>query len=129
MAITDGVVTLRDGYNGTFNVKTRSYGDGSQAFYHVLETRLPPGTDRSGSITTGGTSQQVAAANTSRVTLTFQNTSDTNMYVNDTGASASPTAGYLVTPNVIVSSTTNNQINVYCAITGKSFIATESIIT
>ena len=38
--------------------------------------------DRSGTITAGGTSQQVAAANASRRYLVFQNHSDTDMWLN-----------------------------------------------
>jgi hypothetical protein len=129
MAITNGVTTLRDGYNGTFSVKTRVYPDGTQAFYHVLDKTLPTGTNRSGTITAGSVSQQIAAAQVNRTSLTFQNISDTVMYVSDSGMAASPTSGYMIIPGMLVETETNNQINVYCITAGKSFIATESIIT
>lgn len=88
-------------------------------------TALPAGTDRSGSITAANTSQQVAPANTSRVGLTFQNTSDTNMYLSENGSPASASNGYVIVPNGSVNVSTNKQINVFCTVAGKTFASTE----
>jgi len=88
-------------------------------------TALPAGTDRSGTITTGGTAQQVAAANPSRVGITFQNTSDTVMYLSENGTAASATNGYQLAAGAPVNVSTNRAISVFCATTGKTFAATE----
>lgn len=86
---------------------------------------LPAGTDRSGSVTTGGTAQLIAAVNTARRGLTFQNTSDTEMRITESGSAATPTTGYLVTPGGRVNISTNRAISMFCATTGKTFAATE----
>ncbi len=127
MASVDGTITLRDGYNNPIVVRTRQFDSGALAFYHVFDDRLPAGTNKGGTITTGGTSQLVAAANTDRVGLTFQNISDTNMYLSENGAAASPTNGYLIAPNIVAEIGTNMAVYVYCATTGKAFTATEII--
>lgn len=129
MATVDGYITLKDSTNTDFQVKARIYDDGTKVFYHFLDDRLPPGTDRSGNITTASTSQQVAAAQANRVRMTFQNTSDTDMYLTDTGITASVTSGYKVRPNVIVEIDTNQAVNVFCAASGKTFVASEMIRT
>jgi len=86
---------------------------------------LPAGTDRSGSITTGGTAQNVAGANTSRRGLDFQNTSDTEMRVTENGTSATAATGYLVAAGGRFNARTNRAISVFCATTGKTFASTE----
>jgi hypothetical protein len=50
-------------------------------------------TDRSGSITTGGTAQNAAAANTGRQYLIIQNISSEVMWVSVVGTAAASTAG------------------------------------
>lgn len=127
MSTTDGTITLKDGLNNDLIIKARVYDDGSKVFYHFLDDRLPAGTDRSGTITTGGVSQQVAAAQANRVSLVFTNTSDTIMYVNENGAAS--TTSFPVAPGASASTQTSNALNVYCAVTGKTFLATEAIRT
>lgn len=86
---------------------------------------LPAGTDRSGSVTTGGTAQLIAAVNTSRRGLTFQNTSDTEMRITESGSAATATTGYLVAPGGRVNISTNRAISMFCATAGKTYAATE----
>jgi hypothetical protein len=86
---------------------------------------LPATTDRSGTITLGGTAQNVAAANASRQALTFQNTSDTEMRVTENGTAATATTGYQVTAGQYLRINSNKAVSVFCATTGKTFAATE----
>lgn len=88
-------------------------------------TVLPAGADRSGSIATAGTAQDVAAQNTARQGLTFQNTSDTDMRLTENGVTATATTGFLVKPGSGVNVSTNRRISVWCASAGKTFAATE----
>lgn len=87
-------------------------------------------TNSSGTITSGGTSQQVVASNTSRKYFCFQNTSDTAMYL---GVGYTPTTsngllmsasggGFVLESNFIPT----QAINVLCATTGKTFVAWEA---
>lgn len=86
-------------------------------------------TDRSGTITTGATSQQVAAANTARRYLVFQNHSDTDMWVNF-GVAAVATQpsiklvanGGAYEPLVPPIGT----VNVICASSGKAYTCKEA---
>lgn len=87
-------------------------------------------TNRSGTITAGGTAQQVMAANSSRKYLLFQNVSDTAMWI-DFGATAvadSPSVlvpasgGAVVQEGTFVST---QSVSVFCATTGKKFTAKE----
>lgn len=88
---------------------------------------LVAGTDRSGSITTGGTAQQLAAANSARKSLTIQNISDVDMWVNEIGGTAAAdTAGsWKVTAGSAFAVSTNRAISIVAATTGKKFTATE----
>ena len=86
-------------------------------------------TDRSGTITAGGTSQQVAAANTSRRYLVFQNHSDTDMWLNfGTAAVATQPSVKIIAnggyyePLVAPLGT----VNVLCATTGKAYTCKEA---
>jgi hypothetical protein len=88
-------------------------------------TALGAGTDRSGSITAGGTAQDVAAANTSRIGMTFQNTSDTVMWLTESGTTATVGTGYQIIAGAAVNISTNKRISVICATIGKTFAATE----
>lgn len=95
----------------------------------VLSNRGTP-TDKSGTITSGGTAQDVAAANPARQFLVFQNTSDTDMRISVTGTPTA-TVGILCpangggyewnTPGFIPTST----LKVFCATTGKAFTCNE----
>lgn len=87
--------------------------------------------DGGGTITTGGTSQVIFAANENRRSIEFQNTSDTVMYL-DFGQAATSTltksytiaaGGFYVHPSNLCYSTT---VTVLCATTGKTFVAKQS---
>lgn len=93
---------------------------------------IPPSgtiTTRSGTITTGGTSQQVAASNSFRKYFAIQNISDTAMYLG-VGYTPTSTTGILLTANgggfAFESNFIPTQaINILCATTGKAFVAWE----
>lgn len=87
--------------------------------------------DGGGTITTGGTSQVIFAANESRRSFEFQNTSDTVMYL-DFGQAATSTltrsftvaaGGFYVHPSNLCYTTS---VTVLCATTGKTFVAKQS---
>lgn len=82
-------------------------------------------TDRSGTITTGGTAQNAMAANASRRSWTIINTSDTAMRVHAAGT-ASTTAGVTLNPGDVATGTETNAISVHGATTGKTFTAWEN---
>ena len=86
---------------------------------------LPEGTDRSGSITAANVAQDVAPANSNRVGLTFQNTSDTAMRLTESGNDATASNGYLIGAGVSVNVSTNKRVSVFCTLAGKTFSATE----
>lgn len=85
-------------------------------------------TDGGGTITTGGTSQVIFAANPNRRYFEFQNTSDTTMYVDFNQAATNSgtkswtivAAGSYVNPSNYCPTTS---ITVLCATTGKTFTA------
>lgn len=93
----------------------------------VSSPALPAGTDRSGSITTGGTAQALAASNTSRKGLVGQNISAGDLWINEIGGTAAvDTAGsYKVTSGSPFSVSTNRAISIIGATTGQKFTATE----
>lgn len=82
-------------------------------------------TDRSGSVTTGGTAQILAAANTTRQGLTIQNTSTGDLRITENGTTATATTGYKLLPNASASVSTRNSISVFGATTGQTWAATE----
>lgn len=92
-----------------------------------IQQTLTAGTDKSGSIATGGTSQLVAAASTSRKSFDFQNISDTDMWITETLATAAAdTAGcWKVASGEVWAAGTNRAIYVVCATTGKKYTALE----
>jgi len=86
-------------------------------------------TDRSGTITTGAASQVVAAANTARRYLIFENHSDTDMWI-DFG-----TAAVATQPSVKIYANGGSyeplvaptgSVNVICATTGKAYTCKEA---
>jgi hypothetical protein len=86
-------------------------------------------TDRSGSITLGGTAQQIAAANASRTYFFFENTSDEEMRLRWDGGTASSTRGMRVPPYGNRETGTvapSHAVSVYAATTGKTFEANEA---
>lgn len=84
-------------------------------------------TDRSGTIITGGTAQDVAAINYDRCYLLFQNHSDTDMWLNfDVDAVADQPsikvpAGYTYVPSFVHF----GRISVLCVTTGQAFTCKE----
>lgn len=95
----------------------------------LIEQLLKGGafTDRSGTITLGGTSQQAAAANTSRRYLIFQNISDTTMWLNfGTAAVATqPSIQIVAGGNYEPLVAPTQAVNVLCATTGKAYACKE----
>jgi len=88
---------------------------------------LSAGTDRSGTITTGGTAQQLAAANLARKGLVGQNISAGDLWLNEIGGAASvDTVGsYKIPAGSPFSVSTNRAISIIGATTGQKFTATE----
>lgn len=88
---------------------------------------LPSGINRSGSITTGGSAQELAPANTSRAELVIQNISSGDLWVNETGGTAAiDTAGSFKIPaGQSAAIGTNRAISIIGATTGQKFTATE----
>lgn len=83
-------------------------------------------TDGSTTITLGGTSQQIFAANATRKYLIIQNISDTDMNVNFGSAATTSTmllpsmgSSFVMEANFI----SNQTVNIICATTGKAFVA------
>ena len=94
----------------------------------IGSSALAAGTDRSGSITLGGTAQVIAAGNTSRVALVGQNIDPSeDMWINEIGGTATAnTAGsWLVPAKATFSIDTNRSVSVVAATTGHKFTATE----
>ena len=88
-------------------------------------------TDRSGSITAGGTAQALAAANTSRRGWRLQNTSSGDLWFNDIGGTASiggagcfkvASLGYYESP---VGGGSQAAISIFGATTAQTFSASE----
>ena len=89
---------------------------------------LSAGTDRSGSITVGGTAQVLAAANTSRIALVGQNIDPSeDMWLNEVGGNATAnTAGSILVPaKATFSVDSNRAISIVAATTGHKFTAIE----
>jgi len=116
-------------------IKFKDMGDGTQAEVVYVggstsstSTALPAGTDRSGAIATGGTAQQLAPANSSRASLTGQNTSSGNLGINEIGGTAAiGSAGtYTIAAGQAFSVSTNRSISIVGATSGQTFTATET---
>jgi hypothetical protein len=88
---------------------------------------LPAGKDRSGSITTGGTAQTLAALNLARRGLTIQNISTADLWVNETGGTAAAnTAGsFQLIAGASANIDTRQAVSIVGATTGQKFSATE----
>lgn len=102
-------------------------GPGSGVPSETTPGPLPAGTNRSGTITLGGTAQALAAANTARIGLTGQNISVGDLWINEIGGTAAAdTAGsYRVPAGAAFSVSTNRAISILGATTGQAFSATE----
>lgn len=93
-----------------------------------LAQALPEGTDRSGQIDSGSQAKQLAAANASRKTLTGQNISSGDLWINEVGGPASiDTAGsYRVPAGATFSVKTSRAVSIIGASTGQKWTATET---
>lgn len=87
-----------------------------------------PGVSRSGSITTGGTAQTLAPANSARTGLQGVNKSSGILYLNEVGGTASSTDpdSYPIQPGGGFTIQTNQTVSVWGATTGQSWTATET---
>lgn len=96
---------------------------------HVTAPVIGELTDRSGSITAGGTSQEIAAAKSNRAYLLFQNISDTPMWLNfGAAATANNNSIYLNAQGSLLFSGSfipSDSFHVLCATTGKKFVCKE----
>lgn len=99
----------------------------TSALFPVTQEALPAGTNVSGTITTGGTAQVLAAANAARKALYGQNISAGDLWINETGGNAAVGAAgsYKVAAGESFSVNTNRAISIIGATTGQAFTATE----
>lgn len=106
--------------SGSYNVNIVG-SDGSDG------SPLPSGTNRSSSITLGGTAQNLAAANTARRGLVGQNISSGDLWINEIGGTAAVDAdgSYKVSPGSTFEVSTNRAVSIVGATTGQKFTATE----
>ncbi|RZI60686.1 MAG: hypothetical protein EOP14_00190 [Pseudomonas sp.] len=120
---------------GNRSIKYKDMGDGTQAEVVYIgggstgaSSALPAGTDRSGTITTGGTAQTLAPSNASRVSLTGQNISTGDLWINEIGGTAAVngTGSYKIASGQAFSIGTNRAISIVGATTGQQFTATET---
>lgn len=88
---------------------------------------LTAGTSRSGTVTSGGTAQTLAAANASRRGLTGQNISAGDLWINENGGAAAVAGSdsWLVEPGATFRVSTNEAVSIIGATTGQKFTATE----
>lgn len=92
----------------------------------VGSSYLPAGTNRGGSITTGGTAQQLAPANASRMFLSGQNTSTDDLWINETGGTATGgSPSFRIPAGSTFGVNTSQAISIWGATTGQTFSATE----
>lgn len=123
---------------GLFSKRYKDMADGTHAEVVVLSGApgggsstpavLPAGVDKSGSITTAGTAQVLAAANAARTSLVGQNISAGDLWINEIGGTAAAdTAGsYKVVAGQAFEVGTNRAISLWGATAGQKFTATES---
>lgn len=105
-------------------------GDASKA--NPIPIAQPGGslTSISGSVTTGGTAQVLAASNANRKGLTLQNTSSSELRVSPWGT-ASATAGYKVAADALLVLDAPHcgvgAVSVWGATTGQTFVGGEAV--
>jgi hypothetical protein len=88
---------------------------------------LPAGTNRGGTITTGGTAQSLAPANANRRSLTGQNQSAGDLWINEVGGTATNAQpSFRVTAGATFSISTNQAVSIWGATTGQAWSATEA---
>lgn len=119
---------------GSLGVKTAansfSIAPASDALFAVNTVANGTPTNRSGTVTTGGTSQTLMAANASRRGFSIQNLSTTDLYWNDLGTTAAATQpSYRLPAGAIYESPAHQcsvaAINIFGATTGQVFVARE----
>lgn len=132
-ATTGDPVSIGGGTAGTPSVIAGGTNTAPASAANPLPVRgtLGTATDRSGTITAGGTAQQIAAANTSRNSLTGQNLSTTEMWASETATAAGQVgpnlAGcYLIAAGGTFKSNGNGAFWLYGATTGQRYAATET---
>jgi len=87
---------------------------------------LPGGVDKSGTIASAGAAQTLAAQNSARSALLFQNISDTDIWLSETGTATASTAGsFKVAAGSFYEVRTNRAISIICTSSGKAFTAVE----
>jgi hypothetical protein len=87
---------------------------------------LNGGFDRSGTIATGGTAQQLAKANASRKFLKGQNLSTGDLWINEVGGTAAASQpAYRIPAGATFSVSTTQAVSIFGATTGQAFSATE----
>lgn len=92
-----------------------------------IQQTLTAGTDKSGSVTLGGTAQTLAAAYLGRKFLRGQNTSSGDLWINEMGGTAAVAGdgSYRVPPGAGFEVSTNRAISIIGATTGQKWAATE----
>ena len=86
---------------------------------------VPSGINLGGSISAAATSQSITPRNFYRRGIRFQNTSDTDMWVNQHGSPAAVGVGFKIAPGVMIDLITQEGITVFCTGLGKTFAATD----
>lgn len=89
---------------------------------------LPPGTNRSGTITTANASQQLAPANPLRQSLTGQAPSNAQIGINEMGGDAviGQPGTYVIKAGDAFAISTNQKVSIVCATQGATWSATET---
>jgi len=88
---------------------------------------LPAGTNRSGTITAGGTAQTLAPANANRRFLKGQNLSSADLWINELGGTAAASQpSYRIPAGSTFSVNTSQAVSIFGATTGQAFSATEA---
>jgi hypothetical protein len=126
--------------NAPGNILAYITGGSSSGGFTVQDVALAAGlpvtstqgtlTDRSGTITSGGTAQQLAAANSSRKYLFIQNNSSGNLWFNFTTTAVQSQPSILLLPNASVTFVspfiTTEAVSIIGATTSQSWSAKES---
>ncbi|KQM60049.1 MULTISPECIES: hypothetical protein [unclassified Sphingomonas] len=113
-------VTFTSGRQGKIPIVATVSPDGKST------SALPDGSDRSGTIAAGGAAQQLAPANPNRKVLTGQNLSSGDLWVNDLGVPAGPSApSRRVPPGATFKANYAGAVSIWGATTGQAFAADE----
>lgn len=86
-------------------------------------------TDRSGTITAGGTAQQIMSSNATRLHLLVQNVSDTDQWICWTGTATAGAGSVKLAAGASYENPAHfcptGAVSIFCSTTGKAFTATE----